>query len=185
MGDEDRGEVTAARHLGQEIQELGAPGRIHAGGGLVEQQQARVVGQGSSQKGPLGLSAGEPGHGSIGESLPPDTREERERPFALVALDAERPGAAAAGHHELHDRGRKVRSKALALGEVAHEAPRGQGDSPNTRRVPAEGASRPRVAFKNVVLPPPFGPQRQTNSPTPTEKLTSSRTRWPPRSTLR
>ncbi|MCY1381031.1 hypothetical protein D9M69_689010 [compost metagenome] len=58
---------------------------------------------------------------------------------------------------------------------------------PPTRTLPAEGNSRPAAILIKVVLPQPEGPTMETNSLSPTSKLTSSsaRKRSPPRLKVR
>src|SRR6185436_8075392 len=52
---------------------------------------------------------------------------------------------------------------------------------PPISTVPASGARRPATRRSNVLLPEPFGPTMATTSPSPTSKLTPSRTSsWPP-----
>ena len=77
--------------------------------------------------------------------------------------------------------GREVAGEGLALGHVAHgRAAQGARRGPERSRAAGRARAPP---CRNVVLPPPFGPHRHTNSPRPTSKLTPSRTRWPPSST--
>ena len=124
MGDEHRREVVAGGHLGQKVEELRPPGGVHAGGGLVEQQEPGVVDEGPGQEGALGFAPGEAGERPVG-SFSPQTRASATRArLALVAPHAHGPARAARGHQELHDGGRKVGSEALALGQVADRASR-------------------------------------------------------------
>src|SRR5580700_9654621 len=48
--------------------------------------------------------------------------------------------------------------------------------TPSMRIEPESGCSNPTIMFINVVFPHPEGPTMATNSPSPTERLTSSTT---------
>jgi hypothetical protein len=116
VGDEHGREVAAARHLGEKLQELGAPCGVDTRGGLVQQEEPRVVGEGAGQERPLGLAPGESGEGPVEETLPADPGERGSGPFALGGLHPNRPGPEAA------KRGKDEADVARADGESALQA---------------------------------------------------------------
>ena len=135
-------------------------------GRLVEDQQVGVVQQQPGQRAPAPLAAGEPVHGAVEG----DAGEQH-----LDHLAGARVGrplvVRLAGEHHLADGVAVVEQ--VALVEVAEVQP------PDWETRPLSG-SRPASRRSRVVLPSPLRPTTPMRSPTPTPRLTSSRsTRTP------
>ena len=151
---------------------------VEVGGGLVEDEKPRLLGEGPRENDALALASGEALEGLGGESLHPgEGHGLAGDALVLPALEEARGRVREAPHEdELLDGKRK------SLGNVL----RHHGDLPR-HRCPAEGrhalaahedlASRGRSTWERrrmtVVFPAALGPMSPSTSPAATEKLSS------------
>ena len=100
-------------------------GRVHPGGGLVEDQQLRLAGQGAGDQGALLLAAGERGHRVAGPVGEPDRAQRGVDggPVGSTRRAEHPPAGQPAGGHHLADGGRYAAAGAQALRDVPDAAP--------------------------------------------------------------
>src|SRR5437763_2962148 len=77
-------------------------------------------------------------------------------------------------------RTRRPVSKLRRWGRYPMSRPERPGGCPSTRALPADSGTSPNAARRRVELPTPLGPRTATNSPEPTERVTSLQSTRPP-----
>jgi hypothetical protein len=154
--------------------------RVQLTGGLVGDQQRRVVGEGAGDGDPLLLPAGQltgPLGGVVGEA-----DEGEEQCDELLAFARRGPAQSQRDAHVLG--GREDRDEPEGLEDEADAVP-AQGQQPALVQVrefvtvdldrPASAASSPPTMLSSVVFPEPDRPFRATSSPRGTSKETPRR----------
>ena len=119
----DQQDGEAAGQLHQQLVELGRGRAVHAGRGLVQQQQLGMGGQGAGDEHPLPLPAGQGGEGAPAQLGQPDGGQRLlGRLPVLSAVRAGREVAHPAHAHHVQDGDREQGVEAGVLGHVAHPA---------------------------------------------------------------
>ena len=172
--------------------ELVALARAHAGGRLVHQQQARLVGERDGEFDALDVAIGELAARPVGGLAHADLREQIERarrgaarrPDATAGKFRRRARSAPSARSRRPSSSRRWRRPGRCGRRRAarcRAAPSPAMFLPSNRISPESGASWPLIMLKQVVLPAPFGPIMARNSPGATAKLTSLTARTPPK----
>ena len=147
--------------------------QVETAGGLIGHEHTRAADQRPGHQRPLPLAAGERPEIVISHAAEADDRKGPGEPFRLfrsAGADADQAQA-----DELADGGGQ---RGIGTALLRHEADAGRGGRSRlgTQATPAAGRSRPSIPDNSVVLPCPFGPIRNQNSPLWMRMSTASNT---------